>query len=546
MRKSIDFAFATLMLVLFTLSGCKRTQGRGAQASKTPAPAGAVSLRIVHDPTLTPLLTRIKERFEGFNPVLSDGSRVRLELLERLGVQAADEISSGKLKVDAWLSPSQSLTNYAGYRIRNLGAKQIECREMFGSPVVVAAHPKAAAALGLASRQLDLEMLLSRGKEAVPALILNHSLPNESQTGFAALIELAYAAQADSGKVLTNASLTAPATVERLKRFEQLVAEYGVNTLELLEKSAAAPVYTMALTLTTEQQLVAFNLARPGKEPLLALYPKQGSYWLNYSLCRSDADWVTSERLAAYKLFTTYLASEQIQSEVLERGFRPSRVGSLSAPLTPENGVTPNLPDRLLMPLSGELVAQLLGLWPSVKRPAAAVLVLDTSGSMQGDTLRVVQGQAVNFIRSLPPADRAAVVTFSGNASVASGLTDDKARLTQLIEGLEAAGGSALYDAVNAAMQIFSQAQLPDYRKAMLLVVDGRDTNSMINLPLALSTLENTARQHHLQLVVVGIKSDEYDPAALKDMVEAVNGSYRETSREQLYEALQEALRGIA
>lgn len=73
------------------------------------------------------------------------------------------------------------------------------------------------------------------------------------------------------------------------------------------------------------------------------------------------------------------------------------------------------------------------------------VLVLDRSGSMEGDRLRVLKGAALNFAADVNlGTTRLGVVSFHDDAELEVGLTDDAVRIRSAIVGLEAEGGTRL------------------------------------------------------------------------------------------------------
>ena len=528
-----------LVVALLCLAGCKGRSGGSTKSETHPTPTGTTVLRVVHDPTMRGIMSFIAARIREYRPTLSNGSALDLQLIEELGVQAADEISSGKLKVDAWISPSQSLTDYARRRVRNLGARPADCREIAASPVIVAAHPNAIEALQAVPPHVDLAELYERDPLQTPLLIINHANPARSETGMAALIEMAYAARRETGKALTAETLRDSVVLEKLRRFETFAAQSGMTSQELLAKSVHSPADPLTLTITTEQQLVSFNREQPEAGHLKALYPTQGSYWLNYELCRSAADWVTTEQIAAFKVFAAYLGSSEVANELLRQGFRPISGGTGA---TAEQGLAPELPRRLLVPLAGEAVSELLKIRDEIRPPSATVALIDTSSSMQGESIRVVQERCSTMVRDMGPHDRMALVGFSGTALPLIGLTGDKTALLQKLDELEPAGGSALYDAISIGTRLFSDAELSGYRRQLLIVVDGRDNSSSNTAAMAGALLERVSRMQRMHLVVLGITGEDFNAAELKELAAAANGDYLETPRTEVFTAFEQAL----
>src|SRR5437868_1070493 len=85
--------------------------------------------------------------------------------------------------------------------------------------------------------------------------------------------------------------------------------------------------------------------------------------------------------------------------------------------------------------------------------PLAAILVLDTSGSMSGDAMGAEKSAAISFVESLRPQDQVGVIAFSTEVRTVQGLTEDKDAASAAIQGLVAGGNTALYDALYASAE---------------------------------------------------------------------------------------------
>ena len=106
----------------------------------------------------------------------------------------------------------------------------------------------------------------------------------------------------------------------------------------------------------------------------------------------------------------------------------------------------------------------------------AVALAMDTSGSMKGVPLAAAQEAAKEFISRLSESDEAGLIAFGASPRVACEYTTDRERLRSAIEATTARGNTALYDAVLLGLdQVASQ---PSPRKALLVLTDGKDTES--------------------------------------------------------------------
>ena len=77
-----------------------------------------------------------------------------------------------------------------------------------------------------------------------------------------------------------------------------------------------------------------------------------------------------------------------------------------------------------------------------------AMLVVDTSGSMAGAPLAAVKTAAQSFLGQVPADVRVGLVAFSDTVRVLVPATLDRATVKARIATLQAAGGTALYDAM--------------------------------------------------------------------------------------------------
>jgi VWFA-related protein len=111
----------------------------------------------------------------------------------------------------------------------------------------------------------------------------------------------------------------------------------------------------------------------------------------------------------------------------------------------------------------------------SSSAPFDLILLIDLSGSTK-DVVKLIREAALHFVNAARPADRIAVITFAGSASVVSGLTADRDLLRQRIETIDTArGDTKLYDAINFAMSQVAKDARNSRRAAIVVMSDGLD-----------------------------------------------------------------------
>ncbi|HXK10655.1 MAG TPA: VWA domain-containing protein [Vicinamibacteria bacterium] len=106
--------------------------------------------------------------------------------------------------------------------------------------------------------------------------------------------------------------------------------------------------------------------------------------------------------------------------------------------------------------------------------PLSVVLVLDMSGSMH-DNLHFLQEAVLSFVYKMEDVDTALVVSFNDSVKGSAEFTGDTDRLERFVEGLQAWGATALYDAIH-----YSLGRIKDQpgRKALVVFTDGADNVS--------------------------------------------------------------------
>ncbi len=108
------------------------------------------------------------------------------------------------------------------------------------------------------------------------------------------------------------------------------------------------------------------------------------------------------------------------------------------------------------------------------KIPLSVMLVLDASGSMQAN-LHFLQEAATNFVYKLEEQDTAQIVQFNESIKGSARFTSDVDRLERFISGLQAWGGTSLYDAIHYGL---NRIRDQPGRKALVVFSDGADTTS--------------------------------------------------------------------
>jgi VWFA-related protein len=133
---------------------------------------------------------------------------------------------------------------------------------------------------------------------------------------------------------------------------------------------------------------------------------------------------------------------------------------------------------------------QEVAVFSSERKPVHLALLFDASASMQQDgRLEIAQEAAAGFVDAMEPGDTAVLLAFSDAPRVVTPATSDKAALLAGLASIEAKGGTALYDALVASVELLSPHE---GRKAIILLSDGRDESVDGLGPGSFRTFEET------------------------------------------------------
>ena len=124
--------------------------------------------------------------------------------------------------------------------------------------------------------------------------------------------------------------------------------------------------------------------------------------------------------------------------------------------------------------------------------PRDLILILDTSGSMDGDKLEQAKAGLSYIVRHLNPADRFNIVAFSSQVrTFAPALvgTHEADKAIAWIEALEALGGTNIYMALSEALAQVDRGS----RSTIVFLTDGLPTEGIVDEDMLLNTLRNEA-----------------------------------------------------
>jgi VWFA-related protein len=172
--------------------------------------------------------------------------------------------------------------------------------------------------------------------------------------------------------------------------------------------------------------------------------------------------------------------------------------------------------------------------------PLATMLVIDTSGSMNsGGKLEAAKAAARAYVDQSRPEDLIGILTFNTQIEYVQPLTKDRQKLLEAIDGLKALRDTAMYEALDQAMELI---QPIEGRKAIIVMTDGLDNRSKIS-PLEL--IQKVGAQG-LTISTIGLGDPTHSQGAITALDEAgLKALAREAGGEYGYANDAESLRNL-
>lgn len=147
-------------------------------------------------------------------------------------------------------------------------------------------------------------------------------------------------------------------------------------------------------------------------------------------------------------------------------------------------------------------VPQPFELLPADSIPIRAILVFDTSSSMQGAKIERLRAAAVAFLDRLRPQDEVALLSFSDEIVWRTTMTEDRALVRRGIESLLPRGATSAFDALFAAL-VQPRSAL---RTLVIVFSDGEDMTSWLGEKQIRGTVERSNALIH----VVAAPSEDF------------------------------------
>ena len=176
---------------------------------------------------------------------------------------------------------------------------------------------------------------------------------------------------------------------------------------------------------------------------------------------------------------------------------------------------------------NGELVDQ-ISIVPADDAAAnqfGVVLVVDASNSMRGKPIEDAVAAARAYAERRNENQQVAIVAFNSETDVLlSFTTDAKAIDAALDDEPPLARGTRIYDGIATALRLLREARIA--AGSIIVLSDGSDTGSDVT-PAAAA---EQARDAHVRIFSVGLRSRSFKPKPLEELATAARGGYSEAA----------------
>lgn len=338
------------------------------------------------------------------------------------------------------------------------------------TPVVMGVKKDKADSLGLGQspKWSDIVAAAKSGK-----LTFGMSSPVSSNSGFSTVVEMATALSGTGNALTTDDVQKVEGQLKDFASGQQLASGSSGWLMEAYQKdpSKVDAVFNYESLIKQDDSLVE-------------VVPQDGVITADYPLTLLSGK--SDKAKENYKKLTDYLKRDDVQKEIANKTQR--RTDATNASDATQAFEVP-FPNRL------DTVRTLLSTWVSeVRKPANMVFQLDTSGSMDGsrlnelkDALRALtaggsdKSSDTDTLLTFQPRETAEMVDFAsdvkGKESFDFSDSSAESNLNEYIDGLDAQGGTAIYDTLETSLTDAAKGKGDDKVTSVVLLTDGENTD---------------------------------------------------------------------
>ena len=317
-------SFRLFELALLAVIGvsCKREQPAPTINALPQPKVGVLDLLFTYGSEKQAWVEMVTSDFNRRGVKTGSGKAIRVTAQAKGSGDCLDEIIAGANQAHVTSPASSAFIKLGNAQWRAKTGKDLisTTENLVLSPVVIAMWKPMAEAIGWGTKPVgwaeilalstELQGWAARGMPQWGAFRFGHTHPQFSNSGLISLFAEVYAATGKQGG-LVPADLERPEVGRYLGDIERSVVHYGSSTGFFGKKMFAnGPGYISAAVLY--ENMVIESSAQPLAFPIVAIYPKEGTFWSDHPAGIVEREWVTPEhRDAARKYLDFLLAREQ-------------------------------------------------------------------------------------------------------------------------------------------------------------------------------------------------------------------------------------------
>ncbi len=158
--------------------------------------------------------------------------------------------------------------------------------------------------------------------------------------------------------------------------------------------------------------------------------------------------------------------------------------------------------------------------------PSNIVFLLDVSGSMnQPDKLPLLKNGLRVLVNQLKPNDKVAIVVYAGHSGLVLPSTNDKNKILQALNNLEAGGSTNGGQGIQLAYNVAEDNFISNGNNRVILATDG-DFNVGMTGDNALVQLIEQKRESNIFLSVLGFGTGNLNDKMMEKLADKGNGNY--------------------
>src|SRR5215813_4364577 len=555
-RRGSSVLSVPILLSLLLFASCKSSTSKSSERETAfGQSADCVDLLFTYGSEKEKWINDVTESFNRGDHRTAGGKRIFVKTVPMGSGEAIDDVLAGRSQPHIISPASAAFIKLGNAQSQSKTGKDLiaSTDNLVLSPVVIAMWKPMAEAIGWGKKPIGWSDILAlarsqKGWEAYGypqwgSFKFGHTHPQFSNSGLISLFAEVYAA---SGKTagLTVDDVNKSRTADFLSGIEKSVVHYGSSTGFFgRQMFSTGPQYLSAAVLYENMVIESYSQNNL-PFPVVAIYPKEGTFWSDHPIGIVEREWVTPEHREAAKTYIQYLLQRPQQEKAIAYGFRPGAVDvPLASPIDEAHGVDPKEPKTTLEVPSVPVMDAILGLWQQKKKAANVVLVMDTSGSMNdNDKIQNAREGARQLVNLLSEGDRLSLLPFNDKPGWASQnvlIKNGRDDLSRTISSLFAQGGTALYDSIDTAYQyLLSQNREGEADSILSVVVltDGADTESKMQLHELMDRIRFDGERHNIHVFTIAYGND-----AKKDILSQI----AQATQAKSYEGTPENIVGV-